>query len=117
MSQLPGIPVLLYVRPARPPEVVADLHTKSHMDRLALPSREPRAARLRWEGAKCGLACEHPSGYCQVAVAHAGDFSLHDRAMAIKGPGRPGGNLEVRALFVPIWVKGVGIEIGRERDR
>lgn len=116
MSGLPGSPLLLYVRPAKPPQAVADLRTKFDGVGLALPSIEPSGT------ASIGR-CELRTGprasmrLLPVLVAHAGDFSLHDLAIANKGPGRPEGNLEARALFVPIWVKGVGIEIGRERDR
>ena len=62
-----------------------------------------------------GFPDEHPSDCHQVAVAHAEDFLLHDRAVAVIGPGRPGVCREARALFVSFRVNGVGVEIGRER--
>src|SRR5262249_18225805 len=62
-----------------------------------------------------GLPGERPSDGHQVAVAHAKDFSLHDRAVAVIGPGRPGVCREASALFVPFRVNGVEVEIGRKR--
>ena len=62
-----------------------------------------------------GLPGERPSDGHQVAVAHAKDFSLYDRAVAVIGPGRPGVCREACALFVPFRVNGVEVEIGRKR--